>query len=462
MPCAPVSAPPTRSSSAASSLGGRTAVRLSSRSGGSSSPTTEIACPQNAATVQQNDGIVASPTGSGHTPGVPSRPRPTAQSRVLELPRLVHGLPAPPPDRSIRSSTPPPAASPATACGARRCRTSPRSCESTARPCTGRSATPSRWSGCTPPASCTGCSASASPGGATADPERSWSCWPRRQLGPRSPGRRQGPGRRARTLGVLLDDVPGATGGSPAPSRRSSRRRWRRSPGAARPGHRRRVARRIGITAIVAPPPGDLSPFLAELIVPALEPEGGSMTATIEAVEDPTPTSRSSPGPVGDATRLRRSRSALARNGVVTLARRGGASCSGPATKRRERRGRTAAQLRGARADVREARSAHRVEPGLFPDVLSAEIRRLLDAVPPEPARRVRRVIERELGDAHRGALFRSFDEGRWRRRRSRRCTAPCSTTGPRCGQGRGRAARPHRAGPAAHAPPCRWHQSGR
>ena len=36
--------------------------------------------------------------------------------------------------------------------------------------------------------------------------------------------------------------------------------------------------------------------------------------------------------------------------------------------------------------------------PGLFPGFLADELRRLLDDVPPEPARRIRRTIERELG----------------------------------------------------------------
>lgn len=48
--------------------------------------------------------------------------------------------------------------------------------------------------------------------------------------------------------------------------------------------------------------------------------------------------------------------------------------------------------------------------PGLFPDVLSQECRKLLDRVPPEGSRRVRRVVERELG-APIGELFASFDD---------------------------------------------------
>jgi predicted unusual protein kinase regulating ubiquinone biosynthesis (AarF/ABC1/UbiB family) len=48
--------------------------------------------------------------------------------------------------------------------------------------------------------------------------------------------------------------------------------------------------------------------------------------------------------------------------------------------------------------------------PGLFPDLLATEMRRLLDAVPPEPPDRIRRVVERSL-DASISTLFTSFDD---------------------------------------------------
>ena len=48
--------------------------------------------------------------------------------------------------------------------------------------------------------------------------------------------------------------------------------------------------------------------------------------------------------------------------------------------------------------------------PGLFPEVLADEFRLLLDDVPPEPARVVRRIIERELG-APIDELFAGFDD---------------------------------------------------
>src|SRR5581483_6385724 len=48
--------------------------------------------------------------------------------------------------------------------------------------------------------------------------------------------------------------------------------------------------------------------------------------------------------------------------------------------------------------------------PGLFPDVLSEEMRRLLDDVPPESPRHVRSLVEHELG-APLGELFASFED---------------------------------------------------
>lgn len=48
--------------------------------------------------------------------------------------------------------------------------------------------------------------------------------------------------------------------------------------------------------------------------------------------------------------------------------------------------------------------------PGLFPEIVSTEFRRLLDRLPAEPAPRVRRVIERELG-APVHDLFATFDD---------------------------------------------------
>lgn len=48
--------------------------------------------------------------------------------------------------------------------------------------------------------------------------------------------------------------------------------------------------------------------------------------------------------------------------------------------------------------------------PGLFPDLLATEMRRLLDAVPPEPPDRIRRVVEQSLG-APVSELFATFDD---------------------------------------------------
>jgi len=113
----------------------------------------------------------------------------------------------------------------------------------------------------------------------------------------------------------------------------------------------------------------------------------------------------------GDAARFADIVYTLARNGVVVVARRG------PYLALRVRnRGpkALAVALRRSFNDLGPAfvKFGQLVasSPGLFPETLSNEMRRLLDAVPPEPVDRVRRVIEHELG-APIDTLFARFDD---------------------------------------------------
>src|SRR5688572_19546025 len=112
-----------------------------------------------------------------------------------------------------------------------------------------------------------------------------------------------------------------------------------------------------------------------------------------------------------DAARLAEIVVVLARNGVLTVARRGGALVLRP----RHQAPRTlAVALRRSFADLGPTYVKFgqliASSPGLFPAFLATELRRLLDSVPPEPVARVRRVIERDLGQPIE-VLFADFDD---------------------------------------------------
>ena len=112
-----------------------------------------------------------------------------------------------------------------------------------------------------------------------------------------------------------------------------------------------------------------------------------------------------------DAARLAEIVVVLARNGVVTVARRGGALVLQP---RRHAPRALAVALRCSFAELGPTyvKFGQLVasSPGLFPTFLATELRRLLDSVPPEPVAEVRRVIERDLGQPIE-VLFAEFDD---------------------------------------------------
>jgi predicted unusual protein kinase regulating ubiquinone biosynthesis (AarF/ABC1/UbiB family) len=125
------------------------------------------------------------------------------------------------------------------------------------------------------------------------------------------------------------------------------------------------------------------------------------------AVEQGVDLRRLSPA---DATRLVEIVVTLARHGVVVVARRG------PFIALRLRRHApraVAVALRHSFADLGPAfikfGQLIASSPGLFPTVLADEFRHLLDRVPAEPARNVRRTIREDLGRPVR-EVFASFD----------------------------------------------------
>jgi predicted unusual protein kinase regulating ubiquinone biosynthesis (AarF/ABC1/UbiB family) len=110
-----------------------------------------------------------------------------------------------------------------------------------------------------------------------------------------------------------------------------------------------------------------------------------------------------------EATRLAEIVTVLARHGVVTVARSGGTFVLHP---RRQPPRALAVALRRAFVELGptfiKLGQIMASSPGLFPAVIAEEMRRLLDDVPPEPSRRVVRIIERQLG-APLGRLFSDF-----------------------------------------------------
>src|SRR5688500_16142482 len=111
-----------------------------------------------------------------------------------------------------------------------------------------------------------------------------------------------------------------------------------------------------------------------------------------------------------EAARLVEIVSVLARHGVVTVARTGGTFALHP---RRQPPRALAVALRRSFVDLGptfvKLGQLMASSPGLFPDTLADEMRRLLDDVPPEPSRRIVRIVERQLGVPVARA-FASFD----------------------------------------------------
>jgi predicted unusual protein kinase regulating ubiquinone biosynthesis (AarF/ABC1/UbiB family) len=112
-----------------------------------------------------------------------------------------------------------------------------------------------------------------------------------------------------------------------------------------------------------------------------------------------------------DLGRLVEITSVLARHGVITVARSGSRFALQP---RRQPPKALAVALRRSFAELgptfTKLGQLIASSPGLFPEVLSDELRRLLDDVPPEPTHRIRRTIERELRTPI-GSVFARFDD---------------------------------------------------
>ena len=113
----------------------------------------------------------------------------------------------------------------------------------------------------------------------------------------------------------------------------------------------------------------------------------------------------------GDAARVVEIGLTFARHGVIVLARRGPFLVIKP---RHQAPRALAVALRRSFVDLGPAfikfGQVVASSPGLFPDTLSVEFRRLLDAVPAESTRTVRAIIERSLGGSI-DDLFDSFED---------------------------------------------------
>ncbi len=112
-----------------------------------------------------------------------------------------------------------------------------------------------------------------------------------------------------------------------------------------------------------------------------------------------------------DLGRLVEITSVLARHGVITVARSGGRFVLHP---RHQPPKALAVAVRRSFAELGptfvKLGQLIASSPGLFPGFLAEELRRLLDDVPPEPVRRIRRTIGRELGRPV-SELFAWFDD---------------------------------------------------
>ncbi len=112
-----------------------------------------------------------------------------------------------------------------------------------------------------------------------------------------------------------------------------------------------------------------------------------------------------------DAARLAEILAVLARHGVLTFARTGGTFALHP---RRQPPKALAVALRRSFVELGptfiKLGQLIASSPGLFPAVLAEELRSLLDDVPPEPTRRIRRIVERQLGGSIE-TLFATFDD---------------------------------------------------
>ncbi len=112
-----------------------------------------------------------------------------------------------------------------------------------------------------------------------------------------------------------------------------------------------------------------------------------------------------------DAARLAEILAVLARHGVLTFVRTGGTFAL---HTRRQPPKALAVALRRSFVELGptfvKLGQLIASSPGLFPKTIANELRSLLDDVPPEPTRRIRRIVERQLGGSI-DELFTTFDD---------------------------------------------------